>query len=281
MRDPVNGMALGWIGFVLAWIPCASAQQPQGAKLDELCARISMLPADDFALRGPLSHTLFGESSLADLNVLAGLSGTQLTHLIESEDGRKQSIALFVLWNRGDTRGVLKVARRTLGREDLAVPACGMTDQGRGVPTQQSLGAYTERVLERWFGAPLHGDSGEFDRVFPGHPEFVNADEWVYPWIRRIRRAQMTGLDKEWSGLLADIRQLPEVQRAVIAALVSKDETPPSHEHCMEIMGDVRDEARGRILGGSIFLPEDPWLRNDPEGTQREFIRKSLEALLR
>lgn len=251
-------------------------------RLEAVCARLKMIPSDDYCLRMSPDRTraTFDEQTLSDLQYLMQLPEDKTRELADSADGRKQGIALFLGWYRGDTRSVLTLAHKIAMSSTETVPAALISDQGKAVPSNQDLREYTGKVLKAWLGSEPPETEGAFDEWFPGFPEFVDADRWVYPWISRVRREGLKDEKADWKPLALALKSLPELQRAVIVAAVAVDGSPPPPEACKMLLGWIGPSTIDQVTRDAQFLATDPWLRQDHEGDLRSVLANSLRELL-
>jgi hypothetical protein len=253
------------------------------AQLDTICARIRVLPISDSMFRRERreAESLLGAQTFGDLKTLTTISDAQLQSLMESSDARKRSVAVFVAWQRGDSKRLLSLARRYAACADAAVPAASLSAASGEAPARaQTLGSYIDTVFHAWFGLPAIAEPDEFDKMFPGSPSFVDSDTWVYPWVNRLRRAKYSGDADEQKRVAAEVRKLPDLNRAVIVSIrFMEDGTPPTHADWIDLLGPISPEALESLSGTAKFLPRDPLLARE-NGEIRKSVVAAFDQLM-
>jgi hypothetical protein len=250
--------------------------------LAAIVRRLRCIPRDNFEFPKSAKErlSLYDQATCDDFDQALAISDTQLAALSGSGDDRSISLAIFVAVRRGDSRALLRIARENLNSKRMAIPQAILDDMGVIRTSEQALGHQLSDAMVAWFGTDSGAAPELFDKLFPGYPEFAAAGTWVYPWLNRARRARKSENTQDWKSFVQDIQDLPEVNRAVVAALRFSDGLDTSVAECMELMGTLSEPSRADLLDGAAFLPDEPWFSNDADGWWRRYVRSSLRELL-
>ncbi len=252
------------------------------SEVKEVIGQVKAVPRRD-------SDFLFGRPSLGHEEVgrfmrLNGITEKQLESLAGSVSGRDASMALCVSFMRGNTRDLLRIARRSLGNRQVGVPyAEPPTAPGILKLVEQTVGDYAKALVKEWVGVALgHLEADtcveRFDTLIPGQPDFANADQFVLPWRRRLMRTKVARDQAEEADVKTRVLGLGEELRAVVVILGWRDGVYERTE-AREILGGLSEGAK-RAVGETVtFLPGEPYLR-DVEGL-REWIRGVFRDLMK
>jgi hypothetical protein len=219
-----------------------------------IVSRVEMISRSDVYFLSADPGRWLGPRTVQDLRRLLLLTPDQVSQLAASSDGRKQSLAIFILWQRGETRELLTIAEKLIDSQRAAVPYRVDSDSAEPRWTEkQTVGEYTRCILGQWVG-------GLPSKRFPPSEFFSCAlqtgecERFVDPWIWRLGRAKQYGTPAESERVLSLVREIPTDAQAVVVTLAVQDGLIDSGV-ARKIVQSLPSDATEVIRSRSDFLP--------------------------